>query len=107
MSGSSRTTRTRGSVTRRACGVWWRSRARRTQSWGCAWIITQRFWKSAGMNSGALAAEKNMKNKTRLNCGLLVAAALLGLVAIAGGLTGCATLDRAYQQEVTWTNTPV
>ena len=34
--------------------------------------------------------------------GTLAVSALVGLV----GLTGCATMDRAYQQEVTWTNVP-
>ena len=48
-----------------------------------------------------------MKNAKRgvLWCGaavILVAA----LVAV-GGLSGCSTLDRAYKQEVTWTNAPV
>jgi len=38
-------------------------------------------------------------------CGLIVMV-VAGLVA-ACGLSGCATLDRAYRQEVTWTNAPV
>jgi hypothetical protein len=36
--------------------------------------------------------------------GVLIAAALALVLACANG---CSTLDRAYQQEVTWTNTPV
>ena len=45
--------------------------------------------------------------KTRVGvwCGaaVVVVAAMLAV----GGLGGCSTLDRAYQQEVTWTNAPV
>jgi hypothetical protein len=33
----------------------------------------------------------------------MVVAALLAV----NGLSGCSTLDRAYKQEVTWTNAPV
>ena len=42
-------------------------------------------------------------------CGRWCGAAVIlvaALVAV-GGLSGCSTLDRAYKQEVTWTNTPV
>ena len=45
-----------------------------------------------------------MKTNTRggrFGVGLILVAAL------AGGLSGCSTLDRAYQEEVTWTNAPV
>ena len=45
--------------------------------------------------------------KTRVGvwCGaaVVVVAAMLAV----GGLGGCSTLDRAYQEEVTWTNAPV
>src|SRR3954464_4825923 len=45
-----------------------------------------------------------MKNKIRnVRFGLV---AIVALAAV-GGLNGCATLDRAYDQEVTWTNAPV
>ena len=40
-----------------------------------------------------------------VKCGLVAAALLVGLVI--AGLSGCATLDKAYDQEVTWTNSPV
>ena len=45
-----------------------------------------------------------MKNKM-----LSVRVGLVAIVALAavGGLNGCSTLDRAYKQEVTWTNAPV
>jgi hypothetical protein len=36
-----------------------------------------------------------------------VAAALVAALVVICGLGGCSTLDRAYNQEVTWTNTPV
>src|SRR5947207_13636222 len=47
-----------------------------------------------------------MKNKMR---GVLVGSLMVGCAALAavGGLDGCSTLDRAYNQEVTWTNAPV
>ena len=35
-----------------------------------------------------------------------VAAIAIAAVIAAGGLSGCSTLDRAYNQEVTWTNAP-
>jgi hypothetical protein len=44
-----------------------------------------------------------MKNE---KCGGLAWMIVAGLV-LAGGLSGCATLDRAYKREVTWTNAPV
>ncbi len=37
----------------------------------------------------------------------LVAVILFAAVVVVGGLSGCSTLDRAYNQEVTWTNAPV
>ena len=37
-------------------------------------------------------------------CGAAVVVAAMLAVS---GLSGCSTLDRAYQQEVTWTNAPV
>ena len=45
-----------------------------------------------------------MKLREKHVWGVLIAAALALLVACA---SGCATLDRAYKQEVTWTNAPV
>jgi hypothetical protein len=39
-------------------------------------------------------------------CGVVASMIVAGLV-MAGGLGGCSTLDRAYKQEVTWTNAPV
>jgi len=45
-----------------------------------------------------------MKGRVRkVVCGLVLVLTAVGLV----GLSGCATLDRAYDEEVTWTNTPV
>src|SRR5690348_2003779 len=35
-----------------------------------------------------------------------ISAILFAAVMAVGGLSGCSTLDRAYNQEVTWTNTP-
>ena len=35
------------------------------------------------------------------------AVAIVAVATMIGGLNGCATLDRAYKQEVTWTNQPV
>src|SRR5512138_3403535 len=43
-------------------------------------------------------------NREKLFWGLVIAAAAALLLA---SLNGCATLDRAYRQEVTWTNAPV
>src|ERR1044071_10068104 len=45
------------------------------------------------------------KKKISVWCGgaVMVVAALVAV----GGLAGCSTLDRAYDREVTWTNTPV
>src|SRR5580765_3808501 len=40
----------------------------------------------------------------KMKCGLAVAA-LCGIAAVAG-LSGCGTLDKAYNQEVTWADTP-
>src|SRR6516162_1518808 len=45
-----------------------------------------------------------MKLREKYFWGVLIAAALALLVACA---SGCSTLDRAYKQEVTWTNEPV
>jgi hypothetical protein len=42
----------------------------------------------------------------RLVKSCLVIVALAAVVMSIVGLSGCATLDRAYDQEVTWTNTP-
>src|SRR5512140_41693 len=44
--------------------------------------------------------------KTRRGSWFGAAAVIAALVAI-GGLSGCSTLDRAYKQEVTWTNAPI
>jgi hypothetical protein len=38
---------------------------------------------------------------------VLVAVAVCGVAAAAVGLNGCGTLDRAYNQEVTWADTPM
>jgi hypothetical protein len=46
-----------------------------------------------------------MNNKKCVSCG--VAAILVAALVAAGSLSGCSTLDRAYKQEVTWTNAPV
>ena len=46
---------------------------------------------------------KNMKRGVWFGAAVMVVAALLAV----GGLSGCSTLDRAYKQEVTWTNAPV
>jgi len=58
------------------------------------------------MNSGLLAQEKQKMRKTRVGvwCGAAVVVAAMLAVS---GLSGCSTLDRVYQQEVTWTNAPV
>src|SRR5512138_1729434 len=45
-----------------------------------------------------------MKLPEKCFWGVLIAAALALLVAC---VSGCSTLDRAYKQEVTWTNAPV
>jgi hypothetical protein len=54
-----------------------------------------------------LPKEKSKMTKTKVGvwCGaaVMVVAAMLAV----GGLSGCSTLDRAYKQEVTWTNAPV
>ena len=44
-----------------------------------------------------------MKRNVWFGAGVIVPAVLAALL----GLAGCGTLDRAYKQEVTWTNTPV
>src|SRR5512143_2928427 len=44
--------------------------------------------------------------KTKCGGWFGAAAVIAALVAV-GGLSGCSTLDRAYKQEVTWTNAPV
>jgi len=46
-----------------------------------------------------------MTNKRFGKCG--VAVILFAASVAVGGLSGCSTLDRAYKQEVTWTNAPV
>jgi hypothetical protein len=47
-----------------------------------------------------------MKNAKRgVWCGAAVI--LIAALVAVGGLSGCSTLDRAYKQEVTWTNAPV
>ena len=46
-----------------------------------------------------------MTNKRFGKCG--VAVILFAALVAVGGLSGCSTLDRAYKQEVTWTNAPV
>ena len=44
-----------------------------------------------------------MRRRVWFGAGVILLAAL----AVVLGLAGCGTLDRAYKQEVTWTNTPV
>jgi hypothetical protein len=46
-----------------------------------------------------------MKNQKYVRCG--VAVILIAALMAVGGLSGCSTLDRAYKEEVTWTNAPV
>ena len=46
----------------------------------------------------------DMKRNERIFWGVVIAAALALVLACANG---CSTLDRAYQEEVTWTNAPV
>jgi hypothetical protein len=46
---------------------------------------------------------KTTKRGVWCGAAVLVVAALFAV----GGLSGCSTLDRAYKQEVTWTNAPV
>ncbi len=46
---------------------------------------------------------KNTKRGVWCGAAVIVVAALVAV----GGLSGCSTLDRAYRQEVTWTNAPV
>jgi len=46
---------------------------------------------------------KNAKRGVWCGAAVILVAALVGV----GGLSGCSTLDRAYKQEVTWTNAPV
>jgi hypothetical protein len=46
---------------------------------------------------------KNTKRGVWCGAAVMVVAAMLAV----GGLSGCSTLDRAYKQEVTWTNAPV
>jgi hypothetical protein len=50
-----------------------------------------------------------MERLGRRSAGLLVrVAVMLGAALVAvGGLSGCSTLDRAFKQQVTWTNAPV
>src|SRR5436190_9574314 len=42
-----------------------------------------------------------------MNKKCVVAVILFAALVMVGGLSGCSTLDRAYNQDVTWTNTPV
>src|SRR6516162_3582273 len=46
-----------------------------------------------------------MKNK-KVGGSVGVAAVFVAAVVAVGCLSGCSTLDRAYKQEVTWTNAP-
>src|SRR5512137_1423150 len=46
---------------------------------------------------------KNTKRGVWCGAAVMIVAALLAV----SGLSGCSTLDRAYKQEVTWTNAPV
>jgi hypothetical protein len=46
---------------------------------------------------------KNTKRGVWCGAAVMVVAAILAV----NGLSGCSTLDRAYKQEVTWTNAPV
>ncbi len=46
---------------------------------------------------------KTLRNGGWCGAAVIVVAALVAV----GGLSGCSTLDRAYKQEVTWTNAPV
>ena len=46
---------------------------------------------------------RNAKGGVSFGAAVVVVAVLLAV----GGLSGCSTLDRAYKQEVTWTNAPV
>ena len=46
-----------------------------------------------------------MMNKKCGKC--VVAVILFAALVVIGGLSGCSMLDRAYNQEVTWTNSPV
>ena len=46
---------------------------------------------------------KNTKRSVWCGAAVVVVAALVAV----GGFSGCGTLDRAYKQEVTWTNAPV
>ncbi len=45
---------------------------------------------------------KTLRNGGWCGAAVIVVAALVAV----GGLSGCSTLDRAYKQEVTWTNAP-
>ena len=46
---------------------------------------------------------KNTKRSVWCGAAVILVAALVAV----NGLSGCSTLDRAYKQEVTWTNAPV
>src|SRR5438132_12505771 len=46
-----------------------------------------------------------MNKKCGKKC--VVAVILFTALVVVSGLSGCSTLDRAYNQEVTWTNAPV
>jgi len=50
-----------------------------------------------------------MKTESRKQKAEMICVAVIGIAAVmaVGGLGGCSTLDRAYNQEVTWTNAPV
>ena len=43
---------------------------------------------------------------TMLNRKTGLIAVACAAVAVLGGLAGCATMDRAYKEEVSWTNAP-
>jgi hypothetical protein len=53
-----------------------------------------------------LAEEKKEVTKKKIG-GLCVVAMAAAMLAVIGGLSGCATMDRAYKQEVTWADAPV
>ena len=50
-----------------------------------------------------------MKAENRKQKAEMICVAVMGIAALmaVGGLSGCSTLDRAYNEEVTWTNAPV
>jgi hypothetical protein len=59
-----------------------------------------------------MKAEKQkseIQRRRRRATGALVGVAVMlgAALVVVGGLSGCSTLDRAYKQQVTWTNAPV